>query len=241
MHERQLIAEDFSRASATYDAHTPLQRGALDRLAALAAPYFAQKPGLLLDAGCGTGRFALMQKRPVIQLDMAEGMCAQAGANGQKAICADLARMPFADGTFAGVFSSLALQWSTDLPGALAELRRVAKPGACVAFSLFTRGSLRELQESFAGVDANPHIADLPELDAGWVTRRETLVETYPDLMSVMRRLKAIGARNKHAKRRRGLMTQRQLARVEDYYREHFTNETGLRVTWEIAYGVLEA
>lgn len=239
MHETRRIAEDFSRASACYDAHTPLQRHALEKLAALAAPYFEPQEGWLLDAGCGTGRFAAMQRRPVIQLDLASGMCARAAVNGHPAVCADLARLPFADGVFAGVFSSLALQWAADLPGALAELRRVMKPGCAVAFSLFARGSLLELQESFAVVDDRPHIALLPEVEPALVVERETRVEYYPDMMSIMRRLKAIGARNKDTARRRGVMTPRQLARAEAHYREHFASEAGLRVTWEIVYGVL--
>lgn len=90
----------------------------------------------ILDAGCGSGPlFAALRDRGAIVtgFDSSAGMLAQArrrlGDDASLQV-ADLGRpLPYADGAFDDVIASLVLHYLEDWGPALAELRRVLKPG----------------------------------------------------------------------------------------------------------------
>ncbi len=272
MFNTKQISRDFSDAAAQYDAHAHLQQHVQNTLLTKIQPLLTAQ-SRVLDAGCGTGQLARsLKNHSVTQLDIAYAMCKKAMLPGRPAINAAIESLPFADATFDVVFSSLALQWVADQEFAIKEMKRVCKPGAIVAFSTFAKGTLCELQESFAVVDAYPHVSSFVsylgvnskplvplssscDLIAGSQVKRgvaldpvvkpqddvmkETITEYFPNLISLMRHLKAMGARNKHADRRRGMLTPRQMQKVEDYYREHFGTSQGLAVTWNVVYKVM--
>lgn len=236
MFDARKIREDFSDAAPHYDEQASLQQYVLGELAARMLPLLPAR-ALLLDAGCGTGRFARQYGEPhdVTQFDTALPMCRQARLQAP-AIAAAVETLPFKNRVFDGVFCSLVLQWVNQNHLALEEMRRVLKSGGVMAVSSFGPDTLKELRESFAVVDAYPHVssfAPLPEC-----THREIVTEHYPDLPSLMRHLKAIGARNKLQHRRKSLMTRAQMQRVERHYGAHYASPLGLPVTWEIRYWV---
>jgi len=234
MFDRHQIGQDFSRASAQYDAHAHLQQQVLRSLWSRLAP-LVNEDSLILDAGCGTGQLAREVRRNIVQLDIAPAMCARAVSQGIPAVNGTIAALPFAEHCFDAVFSSLALQWVEDWQAALQEMERVVKPGGVVAVSTFGANTLRELRESFASADAYPHVSSF--IDGG-AFERETVTEYVPDLAALMRHLKHIGARNKLSARRKSLFTKRQMQQVERYYRDRFGEKQGLPVTWEILYSV---
>ncbi|HEU5048570.1 MAG TPA: methyltransferase domain-containing protein [Rickettsiales bacterium] len=235
MFDIKRIQQDFSKAAAQYDEYAHLQQHVLRRLVEWAAP-LVPADALVLDAGCGTGQCAkLLEGRRFVQLDLSPAMCAIARRNGHSAVTGTIAALPFADGSFDAVISSLALQWLPDWRGAMQELKRVVKPGGVVAVSTFGAATLHELRESFAAIDGDAHVS--PFADAqGW--QKEIVTEHFADMGALMRALKAIGAANKLAGRRKGLTTRRRLQQVEAVYRERFVDKNGLRVTWEILYWI---
>ncbi len=97
----------------------------------------------ILDAGCGSGPlFAALRDRGAIVtgFDSSAGMLDQArrrlgdDANLQ---LADISRpLPYADGAFDDVLASLVLHYLEDWGPALAELRRVLKPGGRLIMSV---------------------------------------------------------------------------------------------------------
>jgi malonyl-CoA O-methyltransferase len=64
----------------------------------------------------------------------------------------------------------------------------------------------------------------------------EHLMLTYPDVRSLMRDLKTMGARNATTGRSRGLTGRRRLAAVEAHY-EVYRRDGRLPATWEVVYG----
>jgi SAM-dependent methyltransferase len=94
--------------------------------------------GLVIDLGCGPGRYFPQLAAPVIGLDVSASMLALAKVQGHPVVQADLESLPFADNAFAGAFArhSYLHVPKARAEAALAELRRVLRPGGSLALSL---------------------------------------------------------------------------------------------------------
>jgi malonyl-CoA O-methyltransferase len=162
-------------------------------------------------------------------------------------VCGDVFQLPFADGTASLVFSNLMLQWCDDLDAALAEIRRVLAPDGFLAFSTFGPDTLRELRESWAAADGGTHVSGFRDMhDIGDALSRAGLSEpvldverlqmVYPDVASITRDLKVIGAHNATAARARGLTGKgRWRAMTAAYERQR--RDGLLPATYEVVYG----
>lgn len=98
--------------------------------------------GTVLDAGCGVGRHLAGLGAPTIGLDATPAMLGLARGRGAPLVRADLERLPFADGAFAGLFarhSYLHLP-RAGAPGAFAEAARVLRPGGSLLVTLIAGG-----------------------------------------------------------------------------------------------------
>jgi len=254
--DRSQLRASFERASASYEAAARLQRGvAAELLARLAA--FGFTPAVVLDLGCGTARVTAELKAHypharVIALDLALGMLREARRHLEAArpferVCGDALRLPLKDASVDIVFSNLMLQWCEPLETALGEIRRVLKGSGFFAFSTFGPDTLLELRASWAQVDAYNHVNYFPDLHGvGDALARCGLMEPvldidryeldYPDSLTLMRDLKAIGAHNVTAGRPRSLLGRARLARLAQAY-ERFRREGTLPATCEVIYG----
>ena len=98
-----------------------------------------------LEIGAGTGYFGLNLARSGVvgeytATDISPGMLARLRASSGRlgidvqAVCCDAAALPFPDDSFDIVFGHAVLHHLPDLPGAMAELRRVLRPGGVIAF-----------------------------------------------------------------------------------------------------------
>ncbi|MNG59711.1 Malonyl-[acyl-carrier protein] O-methyltransferase [compost metagenome] len=225
---KQAVASAFSRAAGSYDAAAVLQRDVGERLLGMGAEHRGER---LLDAGCGTGHFSRRWRelgKQVTALDLAPGMLAF--ARRQQAadhyLLGDIENVPLPAAAVDICFSSLVVQWCSDLPRALAELYRVTRPGGLILFSTLAEGSLAELGDAWQQVDGERHVNDflpLAQIDAacaGYRHRLETERKTlhYPDVMALMRSLKGIGATHLHQGREAGLLSRRRLAALQAAY-----------------------
>jgi malonyl-CoA O-methyltransferase len=246
----------FDRAGPTYEAAAVLQARVAEELLSRLEP-FDFRPGVILDLGAGTGRLTAELKRRyrralVIALDLAPGMLREAARHQRllrrfERVCADAARLPLETGSVDIVFSNLMLQWCEPLDDALAEVRRVLKPQGLLLFSTFGPDTLRELRSAWAEVDDYNHVNRFLDMhDVGDALVRAGLLEpvldvdrlqvTYDDALSLMRDLKAIGARNVTAGRARALTGRARLQRLMAAY-EAFRKDGRLPATYEVVYG----
>jgi malonyl-CoA O-methyltransferase len=254
--DRAGVRASFDRASASYESAAGLQaRVAAELLERLAV--FAFEPRVVLDLGAGTGRVTRELKRRyrralVIALDLAPGMLREARRHQQwwrrfERVCGDALRLPLADASVDVVFSSLMLQWCEPLDTALAECRRVLKPDGFFAFSTFGPDTLHELRGAWASADGYNHVNHFVDVhEVGDALVRAGLMEPvldvdrvevgYPDALSLMRDLKAIGAHNVTAGRPRALVGRARLKRMQDAY-EAFRRDDRLPATYEVIYG----
>jgi ubiquinone/menaquinone biosynthesis C-methylase UbiE len=101
----------------------------------------AQARGRVLEIGAGTG--ANLQHYPDgIELVLTEPDVHMAKRMKAESIRARAEELPFEDASFDTVVSTLALCSVDDLPGALAEARRVLKPGGSLLFIEHVRGDV---------------------------------------------------------------------------------------------------
>jgi len=103
---------------------------------------------LVLDAGCGGGRYALLAARHgarVVGVDLssavekARALCG--GSPGAEIVQADLTRLPLAEGAFDLAFSIGVLHHGPDPRGAFGQVARRVKPGGRLAVWLYRRNS----------------------------------------------------------------------------------------------------
>jgi len=246
----------FSRAASGYDEVAVLQREVAQRMTDR-LDWVRLDPGKVLDLGCGTGTSTelLLQRykrATVLALDFALPMLNLAARRGRwlhrpRCLCADAESLPLRPGSVDLAFSNLTFQWCNDLTAVFGEILRVLRPGGLLMFSTFGPGTLQELRESWAAVDDGSHVSTFVEMhDLGDallhgqfddpVVDAERLTLTYPDVGSLMRDLKAMGAHNVTSGRSRGLTGKRRLEAMRREY-ERYRRDDYLPATFEVVYG----
>lgn len=259
--DKRQLRRSFEKAAAGYDAAAVLQHEVCRRMLSR-LDYIKCEPAAILDAGTGTGNvIAALRKRypraAIYALDIALAMVRRAQARvpwwrrlaggGVLPICGDLERLPLRAGATGMVWSNLALQWVDAPQHAFAELRRVLAPGGLLMFSTFGPDTLKELRQSYQVTDRYNHVNrfidmhDLGDmlLHAGFaepVMDMELVTLTFADVRALMRDLKAIGAHNVTAGRRRGMTSRAALEAVERNY-ETLRRDGRLPATFEVVYG----
>ncbi|AWS97769.1 MULTISPECIES: malonyl-ACP O-methyltransferase BioC [Citrobacter] len=225
---KRAIAAAFGRAATHYEQHAELQRQSADALLALLALLDGGTFSQVLDAGCGPGRMSRYwreQGSEVCALDLSSQMLAEAQRHdvAHHYLLADIEDIPQATASFDLAWSNLAVQWCSDLRGALSELYRVVRPGGTVAFSTLAQGSMPELRQAWQAVDDREHanrflpVAQLENALYGWDVEYQSHAVTlwFDDALSAMRSLKGIGATHLHDGREQRVLTRAQLRQLQ--------------------------
>ncbi|MBI1800867.1 MAG: bifunctional demethylmenaquinone methyltransferase/2-methoxy-6-polyprenyl-1,4-benzoquinol methylase UbiE [Chloroflexi bacterium] len=153
----------FSRIARRYDLMNRLMTLGRDQAWRRLAARELQLPrnGLCLDLATGTGDLALAVRARyptarVVGMDFALAMMRvgqqKLRARGESGLmfgAADALALPFGDAQFDGLVNGFLLRNVGDLPRALAEMRRVVKPGARVACLEITRPQTPVFRELF--------------------------------------------------------------------------------------------
>ncbi|PVZ63555.1 malonyl-ACP O-methyltransferase BioC [Pelagibaculum spongiae] len=196
----------------------------------------------------------------ILGLDLAQGMLQQAKrghlAVSNSWLCADAELLPLADQSIDAIYSNFALQWC-ELDKVMVEAKRVLKPQGQLLFTTLLEGTLAELQFAWQQADsklaatvgksvsasASVHVnrflnqqqaldtieQHFPEIQFQTVT----YTEFFPDVFSLMRSIKGIGARNLNSGRANGLTGKQRLAAMQQAY-ETLRTEQGLPLSWQV-------
>ncbi|MDP3537617.1 MAG: malonyl-ACP O-methyltransferase BioC [Azonexus sp.] len=239
------IRQSFERAASTYDSAATIQRSICELM--LASLPTAEEPGYVLDAGCGTGyALGLLQARfpqaALLALDLSPAML-QRVTSACYRLSGDLENLPLADASLDLYWSSLAVQWC-ELPRALAEARRVLRPGGQLAVASLGPATFHELRHAFAGVDHYRHtlsfhttgeIAGLATA-AGFAAvnvQKSTKTGHYADFKTLLKAVKAIGANQLGDGRRTSLMSRAAFSAAETAC-ETLRTTHGLPLTYDV-------
>lgn len=251
------VARSFGRAAKNYEQANALQLYAGEQLMD-ALEYMTLQARHILDlgAGPGTSTGALQskyRKSYIVELDLSLPMLKKARSKMPRffprraQVCADASHLPVADGSVDLVFSNLMLQWVNNPETVFEEVRRALKPGGLFVFSTFGPDTLQELRQSWALTDDKVHVnafIDMHDLGdalvrAGMqdpIVHAERTCSYYPDVFSLMKELKALGAHNINAGRSRGLTGKKKLQKMLDEY-EALREDQGIPASYELVYG----
>ena len=142
-YDKTQAADEFTRWSESYDRSIlqkllfgPSHRALIARL----RDHLGDRPGRILDVGCGTGLFAArvreaLPNATVYGVDLTQGMLAKGRSRWRKLvetarpIQGDSERLPFAPGSFDAVTCANSFHHYPHQDRAIAEIRRVLAPG----------------------------------------------------------------------------------------------------------------
>lgn len=249
------VRRSFDRAAATFDGaavlHAAVRGQLLERL-----DLTDLAPGVILDAGAGTGHAsrALARRYPssrVIAMDSSLGMLRAASRRRFRRLAfsrvgADAERLPLADGSVDLILSNLMLQWC-DHERVFGEFRRVLAPRGFLSFTSLGPDTLRELRAAWRQVDSQLRVQGFLDMhDVGDALVRagfaapvldvERYTLTYTDVRRLAADLKAAGSRNAMRGRFKALTGARRFAALETAY-EAYRHEGRLPATYEVVYG----
>ena len=148
--------------------------------------------------------------------------------------------------------STLALQWTNDVPGALAQIRNALRPDGLFLAALIGGQTLVELREALSAAEsevrggASPRViptADVSDLGAllqraGFalpVVDRDLVTVRYATALDLFRELKSMGSSNALSDRDRRPASRHLLQRAAEIYAERFSEpDLRVRATFEI-------
>lgn len=203
------IAARFAAAADRYDALSPVQRDAAQRLAARVLGLDLPANPRVLEIGCGTGHLtrALLPKLggAWVVSDIAPAMVRECRAQAGNACCVamDGERPAFAPGSFDLIVSNLTAQWFADLPAAFAGLAGLLAPGGRIALATLGQDTFAEWRDAHAALGlraATPDYPDAARLAQAFPpslrTRvaEERIAEPFAEPLGFVRGLRAIGA-----------------------------------------------
>lgn len=190
----------------------------------------------------------------VVAADTAPAHIAAASARGLTAAEADEEALPFPPASFDLVTAPLTLHWVNDLPGALAQIRRILKPDGLFVGALFGAGTLTELRSVLTEAETEimgglaPRLSPLPGLRdmaallqrAGFalpVADRDTVTVRYSDPLRLLTDLKGMGERAAFVRGTGQPLPRRVLVRALELYRQQHAEADGrVPATFEIVH-----
>ena len=262
MIDKSVIKTSFSKRADTYDKFASFQKEIANLL--LSEIYKRDfPPKNILDIGSGTGNISInlaenYKFSKIVACDIAHGMSvfAQGKRNGQSNIhiaTADTETLPYPSNSFDLIASNLMFQWVTYLSKAFAELHRVIKENGYIYLTTLAEGSLHELKDSFETAIQKKGSRNLGKFhkfsnteelkifmtSAGF---REVSSEVrdeeryYPDVETLLRNLKYIGANPSIFARNNGMGIKGVIKEMIKIYTDKYKTSQGIRATYRVIF-----
>lgn len=243
--DRHLVRLRRERADTNWAAHDFLFREVAERLAERLDDIRGRFPMALELGRRGDALNAAIQTRGGIETIVHAGLSPSAVREaGALAVAAEEEALPFRDGAFDLIASSLSLHWVNDLPGALTQVRRALKPDGLFLAALFGGGTLAELREALMDAEmaeeggVSPRVSPFADVrDIGALLQRagfalpvvdaDTITVTFPDALALMKDLRGMGETNAVKARRSGFLRRATLGRAVETYRERHADIDG--------------
>ena len=231
--EPQSVRRHADRSALSFDHHAQVYRDLGGRLLEHLDPIRID-PALVLDLGCGTGALGrdLCRRYPksrVVGVDLSSARLRVSLAAGprwfsrQNHVCADAARLPFADNSVDLVCANLLLPWIGDPRMVFRECARVLSHGGLIMLSSLGPDSLRELRALLPAQPTRLHpLADMHDsadalVASGFtdvVADSELLRANYHGPSDLIRELRATGSTNALSSRPRHLAAGKELTEL---------------------------
>ena len=251
------IRNAFSDASIQYDVltglHKEIGRELVNKIKHI------EDAQAILDVGMGTGWLTnrlsyFFPDAQVIGLDFAPGMidAAKKFNEGFAIVQADAGALPFQNEVFDIVISNLAYQWVENTHQAFKSCHASLKGNGIFCFTMFGYNTLNELfislENSWDNKDGLMQLpirrlakqsdirdalteADFRDIDVDY----ERIKVHFPDMMSLMKWIKNIGA---NALEKEMYIGKDLLIRADEYYNTHFKDHLGICSTFEVIWGM---
>ncbi len=253
--DRAAVRRNRNRAAATLDRHEFLYSEVANRLADRLEDVQRRFP-VALDLGCHTGSFgravgARGGIETLVQCELAPELASRTPG---LCINGDEERLPFKDGVFDLITSTLSLHWVNDLPGALIQINRALKPDGLFLGALLGGETLRELRDCLSTAEIeicdglSPRISPSVDLrDAAGLLQRagfalpvadsDRITVTYPDAFALMHDLRGMGETNALGARPRSIARRGIFLRAAELYRQRYGSSDGrITATFQVLY-----
>jgi SAM-dependent methyltransferase len=197
----------------------------------------------MLDLGGGHGA-TNFEPKPLLAVTTDLSASLLQRAHLAPSVAADEEFLPFSDGAFDLIISTLSLNWANDLPGALMQLRRALKPDGLFLAAILGGDTLIELRRAFLDAETettggtSPRTSPVADItNAGSLLQRagfalpvvdtDILTVTYPDMFALMRDLRGMGETNAVAARSRKFLRRDTLFAAGARYQELYADTDG--------------
>lgn len=249
--DRVLLRRRLQRALAGGHADFLLERAIADvedRLGAILRRF-----PIALDLSAATPALA-DRLRAIAGVETVVRLASHEGRSDGLLVVGDEEALPFGQERFDLAVSLMALQGVNDLPGSLAQIRRILKPDGLFLGCLLGGATLTELRQAFTAAEAeveggaSPRVAPFADVrDLGHLLQRagfalpvtdvDTVIVRYRDAFGLMRDLRAMGLGNVLAARRRSPLRRATLFRMAEIYAERFADPDGrIRATFDLVW-----
>jgi NADH dehydrogenase [ubiquinone] 1 alpha subcomplex assembly factor 5 len=243
--QRRQVQNARHRAAASLAAHDAVLADATERLLDRLEDITRPLPRLLdLSARHGLVRRLIGTRGGVQEIVECELSPALLQNRTGHRVVADEEFLPFAAASFDVAVSVLGLHMVNDLPGTLAQLRRILKPEGVLLVMLPGGATLQELRESFAHAETalyggiHPRVAPFIDVrDGGALLQRagfalpvadsETLTVMYPNFFALAKELRATGETNTLLQRKKSFDTRALFAATTAHYASHYALPDG--------------
>ncbi len=210
----------------------------------------------VLDLGSRHGVFgrALAARRPGVQIVSADPTPELVAEAPGARVVASFEALPFRDASFDAAFSVLSLHAVNDLPGTLAQLRRLLRPDGLLLLAFVGGETLTELRQALMEGElqvtggASPRVTPFVDVrDLGALLQRagfalpvadvDRLTLTYAEPLALLAEMRAAGEANVLAERNRKPLRRDVLMRARELYLARHADAHGrIRATVDVLF-----